>query len=75
MCKACHFQTPILRDCLVPAVVNLLLSMCDEGMLAQCFHMIKMQCLGAMGQLRCSLTMKLELMLVEVAVGLVVPAY
>jgi hypothetical protein len=56
-------------------VVNLLLGMRDEGMLAQSFHMIDTQRLGALGQLRHSLTMKLELTLVEVATGLVVPAY
>jgi hypothetical protein len=47
----------------------------DEGMLAQSFHMIDTQRLGALGQLRHSLTMKLELTLVEVATGLVVPAH
>jgi hypothetical protein len=75
MRKTCCFQTPVLRDYSVPAVVNLLLGTCDEGKLAQSFHMIDTQCLGALDQLRRSLTMKLELTLMEVATGLVVPAH
>jgi hypothetical protein len=47
----------------------------NKGMLAQSFHMIDTQRLGAVGQLWRSLTMKLELTLVEVAAGLVVPAH
>jgi hypothetical protein len=47
----------------------------DEGMSARSFHMIEMQCFGAVGQLWRSLTMKLELTLMEVAVGLVVLAH
>jgi hypothetical protein len=47
----------------------------DEGMLARSFHMIDTQRLGAMGQLRHSLSMRLELTSVEVAAGSVVPAH
>jgi hypothetical protein len=75
MRKTCHFQTPVLQCCLVPAVVNLLLGTRDVGMLARSFHMIDTQHLEAVGELRRSLTMKLELTFVEVATGLVVPAH
>jgi hypothetical protein len=75
MRKTFHFQTPVLRGCSVLVVVNLLLGTRDEGMLARSFHMIDTQRLGAVGQLLRSLTMKLELMFVEVAVGLVLRAY
>jgi hypothetical protein len=75
MRKTCHFQTPVLRGCSVPAVVNLPLGMHDEGMSARSFHMIETQCFGAVGQLWRSLTMKLELTLMEVAAGLVVLAH
>jgi hypothetical protein len=47
----------------------------NEGMSARSFHMIDTQRLGVVGQLRHSLTMKLELMLMEVATRLVVPAH
>jgi hypothetical protein len=56
-------------------MVNLLLGMRDEGMLAQSFHMIDTHHLEAVGQLWCSLTMRLELTFVEVAAGPVVPAH
>jgi hypothetical protein len=75
MHKTCHFQTPVLRGCSVLAMVNLLLGMRDEGMLARSFHMIDTQRLGAVGQLRRCLTMRLELTFVEVATGPVVPSH
>jgi hypothetical protein len=75
MRKTYHFQTPVLRGCLVLAVVYLLLSTRDKDRLARSSHMIDTQRLRAVGQLRCSLTMKLELTFVEVAAGLVVPIH
>jgi hypothetical protein len=75
MRKTCHIQTPIFRGCSVLAMVNLLLGTRDNGMLARSFHMIGMWCLGAVGQLRRSLTMRLELTFMEVAAGPVVPAH
>jgi hypothetical protein len=75
MRKTCHFQIPVLRDWSVLAMVNLLLGMRDEGMLARSFHMIDTQHLGAVGQLQRNLTMRLKLTFVEVAAGPVVPAH
>jgi hypothetical protein len=75
MRKTYHFQTLVFRGCSILAMVNLLLGMRDEGMLARSFHMIDTRRLGAVGQLWCSLTMRLELTCVEVAAGPVVPAH
>jgi hypothetical protein len=75
MRKTCHFQTLVFRGCSVLVMVNLLLATRDEGMLAQSFHMIDMWRLGAVGQLRCSLTTRLELTFVEVVAGPVAPAH
>jgi hypothetical protein len=75
MRKTCHFQTPVFRGCSVLAMVNLLLGMHDEGMLARSFHMIDMRPLEQVGQLRRSLMMRIEPTFVEVAAGPVVPAH
>jgi hypothetical protein len=56
-------------------MVNLLLGTRVEGMLARSFHMINTWRLGAMGQLRRSLTMRLELTFMEVVAGALVPAH
>jgi hypothetical protein len=75
MRKTCHFQTPVFRGCSVLAMVNFLLGTSNEGMLARSFHMIDTRRLGAVGQLRHSSTMGLELTFVEVAPGPVMPAH
>jgi hypothetical protein len=56
-------------------MVSLLLGIHDEGMLARSFHMIDTQRLGAVGQLRRSLMMRLELTFMGVAAGPVVAAH
>jgi hypothetical protein len=75
MRKTCHFQTHVPRGCSVLVMVSLLLGIHDEGMLARSFHMIDTQRLGAVGQLRRSLMMRLELTFMGVAAGPVVAAH